>query len=255
MKHLPNLLTLCNLFCGCIAITFILGAQNFTTSFNVNEYIEVPAIEQPYWASVFIFLAAFFDMLDGFAARALKEFSPIGKDLDSLADVVSFGVAPSMILFKMLWAAYIMKPEAMDVSMLAMSPAFLIACFGALRLARFNISASEQTQFFKGMPIPAVGLFVACFPLIMWQNPMGIASYFYNPWILYAIIAILSWLMISKIRFFKFLPSSFKLANLWPSLLIVIIAVASFPMLKSAAIALAFLLYIVISFIYKPKEA
>src|SRR5690606_34684964 len=110
----------------CAAITFILSAQNFTTSFNLEEYIEVPAIEQPYWGSVFIFLAAVFDMLDGFAARALKVFSPIGKDLDSLADLISFGVAPSMILFKMLWSAYMLQPEAMDVSMLAMSPAFLI---------------------------------------------------------------------------------------------------------------------------------
>lgn len=255
MKHLPNLLTLCNLFCGCIAITFILGAQNFTTSFNITEYIEVPAIEQPYWASVFIFLAAVFDMLDGFAARALKVFSPIGKDLDSLADVVSFGVAPSMIMFKLLWGAYMMKPEAMDVSVLAMSPAFLIACFGALRLARFNVSSTEQTKFFSGMPIPAVGLFVGSFPLILWQNPMGIASYFYNVWLLYAIIIIVSWLMISRIRFFKFLPSSFAIANSWPSLLILVVAAASFPVLKSAAIALAFILYIVISFVYKPKEA
>ena len=95
MKHLPNLLTLANLFCGCIAITFILSAQNFTTSFNIDEYIEVPAVAQPYWGSVFIFLAAIFDMLDGFAARTLKVFSPVGKDLDSLADIVSFGVAPA----------------------------------------------------------------------------------------------------------------------------------------------------------------
>jgi CDP-diacylglycerol--serine O-phosphatidyltransferase len=255
MRHLPNLLTLANLFCGCIAITFILSAQNFTTAFNIEDYIEVPGIEQPYWGSVFILLAAVFDLLDGYVARALKVFSPIGKDLDSLADVVSFGVAPSMILFKMLWAAYMVKPEAMDVSMLAMSPAFLIACFGALRLARFNITASEQSSFFKGMPIPAVGLFVASFPLIMWQNPMGLAGHLYSPWLLYLIIALLCWLMVSKVRFFKFMPSSWKLANIWPQLIIVIATVAAIPVLKSASIALAFILYIILALIHKPKQA
>jgi CDP-diacylglycerol---serine O-phosphatidyltransferase len=255
MRHLPNLLTLANLFCGCIAITFILSAQNFTTAFNIEDYIEVPGIEQPYWGSVFILLAAVFDLLDGYVARALKVFSPIGKDLDSLADVVSFGVAPSMILFKMLWASYMVQPEAMDVSMIAMSPAFLIACFGALRLARFNISASEQSSFFKGMPIPAVGLFVASFPLILWQNPMGLAGYLYSPWLLYLIIALLCWLMVSKVRFFKFMPSSWKLANTWPQLVIVIATVASIPVLKSGAIALAFILYIILALIHKPKQA
>ena len=90
-------------------------------------------MEQPYWGSIFIFAAAVFDMLDGAVARALKVFSPIGKDLDSLADVVSFGVAPSMILFKMLWAAHMTQPDAMDVDMMLMSPAFLVACFSALR--------------------------------------------------------------------------------------------------------------------------
>lgn len=255
MKHLPNLLTLANLFCGCIAITFVLSAQNFTTSYNITDYIEVPAIEQPYWGSVFIFLAALFDMLDGFAARALKVFSPIGKDLDSLADVVSFGVAPSMILFKMLWSAYMLQPEAMDVSMLAMCPAFLVACFAALRLARFNITSEEQTRFFKGMPVPGIGILVATFPLIQWQNPMGIGLKLYNAWLLYAIIAVLCWLMVSKIRFFKFLPSSFNVANIWAQLLIIIVAAASFPILKSASIALAFILYIVLSFVYKPKQA
>lgn len=254
MKHLPNLLTLANLFCGCIAIGFILSAQNFTTSFNIDEYIEVPGIEQPYWGSVFIFLAAVCDMLDGWVARALKVFSPIGKDLDSLADLVSFGVAPSMILFKMLWSAYMLQPEAMDVSMLAMSPAFLVACFAALRLARFNISSSDQRSSFKGLPVPAVGIFVASFPLIIWQNPLGLAANLYNVWVIYLLIGILCWLMISKMRFFKFVPSAFSIGNLWPQLIIVVVVAASFPFLKTATIALAFILYLVLSFVYKPKN-
>ncbi len=254
MKHLPNLLTLANLFCGCIAISFILGAQNFTTSYNITDYIEVPGIEQPYWGSLFIFLAAIFDMLDGFAARALRVFSPIGKDLDSLADVVSFGVAPSMIMMKILWSTYMLRPEAMDVSVWALSPAFLIACFAALRLARFNVHTTQSSSGFSGLPVPAVGILIATFPLILWQNPGGIASYFYNLWTLYLVIAVLCWLMVSKFQFFKFLPSSFSIANLWPQLLILLTGAALFPFLKSASIALALVLYIVLSFFYKPKQ-
>lgn len=255
MKHLPNLLTLANLFCGCIAISYVLGAQNFNTAFNINEYIEVPAIEQPYIGSLFILLAAVFDMLDGFAARALKVFSPIGKDLDSLADVVSFGVAPSVILFKMLWVAHIARPDAMDISMVATSPAFLVACFAALRLAKFNQTADAQSKFFTGLPVPAVGVLVATFPLIVWQNPLGHAAYFYNYWLLYAIIALCCWLMVSKIKFYKLMPDSRDIAHLWPRLLVIISVVAAYPWLQSEAVLLGFIVYITTSFIYKPKEA
>jgi CDP-diacylglycerol--serine O-phosphatidyltransferase len=254
MKNLPNILTLANLFCGCIAIAFILNAQPFFANFNGEQYW-VTGTEQAYYGSIFIFIAAVCDMLDGFTARALNVFSSIGKDLDSLADVVSFGVAPSMILFKMLWAAYMSNPNALDVNMLAMCPAFLVACFGALRLARFNVTSNEQKNSFQGLPIPAVGLLVASFPLINWYNPMGIGSKMQQAWILYIIIALVCWLMVSKMRFFKFIPSSFKMANIWPQLIIIIVAGLSAIFINVAAIPLAFLLYIVLSLIHKPQEA
>lgn len=253
MKHLPNLLTLGNLFCGCIAIAFILNSQPFLAAFNGEEYW-VTGTEQAYWGSIFIVIAAVCDLLDGFTARALKVFSSIGKDLDSLADLVSFGVAPSMILFKMLWASYMGEPNAMDVEMLAMTPAFLVACFGALRLARFNVTSSQQKTSFTGMPIPAVGILVASFPLINWYNPMGIGGYLQNKWIIYLVIAILCWLMVSKYRFIKFMPSKWKIAYFWPQLVIVLVTLAAIPFIKIAAIPLAFLLYVILSFIYKPKE-
>lgn len=254
MKHLPNLLTLANLFCGCIAIAFILSSQPFLSGFNGVEYW-VTGTEQAYWGSVFILAAAVCDLLDGFTARALNVFSPIGKDLDSLADLVSFGVAPSMILFKMLWAAYMANPDAMDVSMLATAPAFLLACFGALRLARFNQTSNEQKTVFRGMPIPAVGMFVASFPLINWYNPFNIGFYLQNTWILYAVIAVLCWLMVSKISFFKLIPAKWQLAYSWPQLVLVLVTLAALPFLKIAAVLLAFVLYITLSIIYQPKEA
>lgn len=251
MKHLPNLLTLGNLFSGCIAIAFILNAQPFLAGYNGAEYW-VTGVEQAYWGSVFIFIAAIFDMFDGLAARALKVFSPIGKDLDSLADVVSFGVAPAMILYKMLWAACMAQPNAMDVSMLALAPAFLIACFGALRLARYNVTTPSNGGFL-GMPIPAVGLFIASFPLINWLNP-EIGLYLQNQYLLYIIIAVLCWLMVSKIHFMKLMPSSFKLGTIWPQLLIIIAGVAGWLMFKALAAPIVFVLYIILSLIHKPAE-
>src|SRR5690606_6154350 len=119
MKHLPNLLTIGNLICGCIAVVFILNSQPYLAGVNGAEYW-VNGVEQMLWGTCFILLAAVFDLLDGWVARALSLYSPIGPDLDSLADVVSFGVAPSMILYKMLWGAYMLEPYAMDVSMWAM---------------------------------------------------------------------------------------------------------------------------------------
>ncbi len=255
MRHLPNLLTLANLFCGCIAISFILSAQNFTTALNFNEYVEVPAVEQPYWGAVFIFIAAIFDLLDGFAARSLKIFSSIGKDLDSLADLVSFGVAPSMILFKLLWLGYMMQPEALDVSLLAMAPAFLVACFGALRLARFNVSDTGKGNEFKGLPIPAVGILIATFPLIMWYDTTGLSAYLFEPWIIYLIIAILCWLMVSKVTFFKMLPSSFSIGRMWAPALVILTGLVALPFLKFAAITLAFVVYIILSIVHKPNKA
>src|SRR5947209_7136785 len=104
MRHLPNILTLANLFCGCLAIVCILTAQPFLTyqtdtALPVVKWDWVYGVQQMQWGGILIFAAAIFDLLDGFAARALRVISPIGKDLDSLADVVSFGVAPAIIMY------------------------------------------------------------------------------------------------------------------------------------------------------------
>ena len=144
MKHLPNLLTLCNLFCGCIAIAYSMSALPYyifkTNEFASPTYEWVYGVQQLYLSSLFIGIAALCDVLDGFAARLLKVNSPIGKDLDSLADVVSFGVAPAAILFQLLWDAQMGEKNVFDVSMMGMAPAFLVACFAALRLAKFNVT-------------------------------------------------------------------------------------------------------------------
>ena len=257
MKHLPNLLTLANLFCGCIAIAYILTAQPYTsvnTTGGVPSWRWIHGAEQMYLGSIFIGIAAICDMLDGMVARALKVFSPIGKDLDSLADVVSFGVAPSVILFKLLWDALMGEKNAFDVSMIGMAPAFLVACFAALRLAKFNITSDKQKNYFVGMPVPAVGIFVGSFPLILWYNPYIISSYFQNTWVLYLVIALVCWLMVSGVNFIKMIPSKWSIGTMWPQLVVLLVGVVSWLFLSVAAIPLAFIVYVLLSFIYKQPE-
>lgn len=252
MKHLPNIMTLGNLFCGCIAIAFILHSQPFLSELNGEQYWVV-GTPQAYYGSLFILLAGTLDLFDGMVARWLGVSSPLGKDLDSLADVVSFGVAPSMILMKMLWAAWMQSPKAIDISMIAMSPAFLLACFGALRLARFNNSPAT-TAYFTGVPIPAIGLVVASFPLINHYNPLNAGLAMQNPWILYLIIGVLCWLMVSPLRLFTLKFSHFSVKKYWPQLTWIALTLVALPLLKTLAIPFSFLLYIALSFAHKPSE-
>lgn len=259
MKHLPNLLTLANLLCGCIATAYILTAQPYL-SMTVG-HAGLPAWQwiygsnQMYLGSFFIVIAAVCDLLDGFVARALKVFSPIGKDLDSLADVVSFGVAPSAILFRLLWDTMAAEKNAFDVNMLGLAPAFLLACFAALRLAKFNISADTQRSFFVGMPTPAVGLFVATFPLLMWFSPPVISGYFgmfiQHKWNIYLLIGVLCWLMVSKIRFLKMAPAGGGIKNMWPQILLLVIAVGGIFVIGFAALPVVFVLYVLLSLVYR----
>lgn len=252
MKHLPNILTLGNLFCGCIAIAFILHSQPFLAEVN-GQQEWVVGTSQAYYGSLFILIAGVLDLLDGMVARWLGVTSLIGKDLDSLADVVTFGVAPSMILMRMLWAAWMQSPKAIDISMIAMSPAFLIACFGALRLARFG-NSPETTSYFTGIPIPAIGLVVASFPFISLYNPLGLGQNLLNPWILYIIILFLSLSMVSKVKFFTLKISSFSFSKYWPQITWLVLSLISLPFLKILAAPFSFLLYIALSLAYKPEE-
>ena len=167
MKQIPNLFTLLNLVFGCLAIVFILQ-NGITVSGNADgaNLIDIP--EKIWMASLFIGLAAVVDFLDGFVARLFKASSEMGKQLDSLADVVSFGVAPAMIMYQFLRLSYAQEESSLDTSIVWLLPAFIIPCAAAWRLARFNLDTS-QSHTFKGMPVPAAGIFVASLPLIYWN--------------------------------------------------------------------------------------
>ena len=135
MKSVPNMITCLNLFSGSLACVLAME-QNYTG------------------ALIFIIFAAIFDFLDGFAARLLKAFSPIGKDLDSLADVISFGLAPGLLIFSFLQKLEEMASINVGIHFIG----FLIPIFAALRLAKFNID-TRQTNSFLGLPVPANALF------------------------------------------------------------------------------------------------
>lgn len=259
MRHLPNLLTLANLFCGCIAIVLILNAQPFLFYTGQGEpgiqWSWVYGVAQLQWGAILIFIAGVFDVLDGLAARALKVYSPIGKDLDSLADVVSFGVAPAMILYKLLWDSVTREPMVRDVNMALTAPAFLLACFAALRLARFNNEPPKKNNdnSFTGLPTPAAGIFVACFGLMNWDNPGGMSSWLFSRWPLYGLIILLCWLMVSRVRFMKLMPPSWNIQQIWPRLLLIVAAVAGIALFRFDAAPIIFALYLLLSF-FIPKN-
>jgi CDP-diacylglycerol---serine O-phosphatidyltransferase len=252
LKHLPNILTVGNLFCGCVAIAFILFSAPYLVQGTGDSQYWVAGNSSFFWGAIFIGIAGLCDWLDGAAARLLGVESPLGADLDSLSDVVSFGVAPSMILMKLLWIASMNKLNAMDASVLSVSPAFLVACFGAVRLARFNNAPKNNDQF-TGVPIPAIGLFIAGIGLLVYQNSLGLANVFTNQWVLYGIIAFCCWAMLSKVRLFTLKIKSFAFAPNWGRYLWLGISLALLPFLKFAIVPVSFLLYIIISFIYKPQ--
>lgn len=260
MKQIPNLFTLLNLIFGCIAIVFILQTGETIVLMDNGGATQVNLPEKIWWGSLFIFAAAAVDFLDGFLARMLKAHSEMGKQLDSLSDIVSFGVAPAMILYQLLRISYAQDENGLDVSMLALIPAFIYTAAAAWRLAKFNI-ADNQSYSFKGVPSPATGLLIASFPLIIWNTAFSnlqltetIRSLFINRWLLYGVIIIVGYLMVSNRTFMaiKFTDFSFK-NNLLKYILLSIslIALVAF---KWLAIPLIFVLYLVISAFSKEPE-
>lgn len=246
MKQLPNIFTLLNLFFGCIAIVFILqNGMVPVTDQNGELVLMLP--EKIYWASAFIGIAAVIDFLDGLVARMLNLSSEMGKQLDSLADVVSFGVAPGMIIYQFLRLAYAQQEDGMEISSLWLLPAFIVPCAGAFRLGRFNLD-KEQSFGFKGVPIPAAGLLIASFPLIYWYSNSTIAiRLMLSPWFWYALIIVIAYLMICTLPMMalKFKGLSFK--NDLPKFILVGIAIVAGVIFHWLAVPVVFVAYVALS--------
>jgi CDP-diacylglycerol--serine O-phosphatidyltransferase len=142
IKQVPNLFTLLNLVFGCLAIVAAMQ-HGISIQYNAEgaQYIDLP--ENLVLASVYIGIAAVVDFLDGFVARLFKATSELGKQLDSLADVVSFGVAPAIILYQFLHMGFAKADNGLETSSIWLVPAFLFAMAAAYRLGRFNLDASQ----------------------------------------------------------------------------------------------------------------
>ncbi len=198
VKNIPNAITCLNVACGTIAIIFASYGADFALA-GINGYG---------WASIFIGLAALWDFLDGFSARLLHAYSEMGKELDSLCDAVSFGVAPAMLVFFSVADSGVMP----CLRWLAI----LIPVFAVLRLAKFNID-TRQTTSFIGLPVPANAIFWIGFSAFLRQGCFGISQWY----IFIPLVLVECWLMVSPIKLFslKFKTFGWK-GNQWRWILI-----------------------------------
>ncbi|HTA27711.1 MAG TPA: CDP-diacylglycerol--serine O-phosphatidyltransferase [Bacteroidia bacterium] len=222
-KNIPNAITCLNLLFGCIAVVFIFKNRLSDAS----------------WMIVFAGIADFFD---GMAARALKVHSPIGKELDSLADMVSFGVAPGMMIYQLIGT-----PPLNWIGL-------LVPIFAALRLAKFNID-TRQTFYFIGLPSPANALLIASFPLIIAHDSYWHTVYFSNVtftvWFFSAIAVACSALMVSPINLFSLKIKDTSWNSNKTRYTFLILSLACFVILGYAAVPIVMLLYIILSLMSK----
>jgi len=251
MKQIPNLFTLLNLFLGTTAIIFILQTGETIVFLNDQGYSEVNLPEKITWGSILIFCAAIVDFLDGFLARLFKATSPMGKQLDSLSDVVSFGVAPGLIIYQLLRISFAKEEGGLDTSIALLLPALIIPCAAAWRLAKFNLDESQQFSF-KGLPTPAAGLFVASLPLILAFPPeiININDYIISKWILYLIIIVFSFLMVSNLPLMGLKFKDFSFKNNLPKYLLVIIGIVAAVFLQWIAVPILLVAYVIVSLIF-----
>lgn len=231
-KHIPNLFTCLNLFSGCVACVMAFNGLYF-------------------WVVFFVILGSIFDFFDGFLARLLNAPSAIGKELDSLADMISFGMAPSLIVFRYL-SDNIDDTTFCHLHNFVPYIAFLLAIFSALRLAKFNIDARQSTSFI-GLPTPANALFwiSLCYGL----NNKFDAS----PTIIYTVLALIiifSLLMTSEIPMFSLKIKNLKFKNNIKIYLLLAFSVIAIILWNIPGFAIAILFYILIALATyrKPKN-
>ena len=197
---------------------------------------------QMIWATYLIWIAAFFDFLDGMTARLLKSYSELGKQLDSLADMVSFGVAPGLILFALIREEVSMAQEWMAYF------ALIVPVFSALRLAKFNIDES-QTDSFIGLPTPANALLLGSLPLLLQKGRDEIAELIGSPVAMVVLGVVLSLLLVSRVGMFSLKVKTFGWkGNELVCSFLVMSAIILFTVPHSA-LPIIIILYIVISVI------
>lgn len=221
-RHIPNIITLINLFCGCLAIVFMFES-NYTGMLIV------------------VIVAEFADLLDGSAARLLKSSSAIGGDLDSLADMVTFGVLPGIAMFQMLEMAEVARPYAYV--------GFVVTIFCCVRLAIYNNDTRIGDNFY-GLPVPSTAAFILGLILIVDNQSFGLEQYILQPIFLFAIIPLFSWLMLTSYPMFnlKFKSLSWKGNEI--RYLFVFISLSMVFVLKWAVFSFIVAFYLLLSLIF-----
>ncbi len=224
-KHIPNFLTLLNLFCGCCALISV---------FN-HHFVH---------AAVFLLVSGIADFFDGMSARLFNVKGDLGKELDSLADMVSFGLVPGVIIYTLLNIQN-ENPSSQNIDLFAL-PAFLITIFSCLRLARFNID-TRQSENFIGLNVPSNTTFAVGLMLIYHFNSFGLSSFVSNNLLLYTYIIVCSYLMISNIPMFGFKFKKLAINGNELKFIFLLSSILSFIFLQELALCTNILLYIILS--------
>ena len=223
MKNLPNIITCLNLYAGCLSCVMSLVYDNYVGAFY------------------FILLAACFDFIDGFVARLIKTYSAIGAQLDSLADVISFGVAPGFLIYSFLSNSTVSVPYGMNIPFFA----FFIPVFAAIRLAKFNVD-KRQVSSFLGLPVPANGLFwAALIPSI----PLSEGNHVFYTFFIITFVVVFCILMVSEIPMFSLKFTHYKwVGNQYPYTMI-FITLLLISLFRLPGVCLAIVCYIILSII------
>ena len=243
-QNIPHVLTLSNVLCGCIAVVFA-----------VQNHFE--------WAAFFVFLGIFFDFFDGLAARLLKTQSEFGIQLDSLADMITSGLVPGIIMFQLLtlsvtggWNVVSWKDGGLGSSgpeIISVLPyfGFLITLSSAIRLARFNID-EDQLESFKGLPTPANALLIVSLPLILlYQGNDYLNSLILNPWFLIGLTILSSFLLNSNVELFALKFKDWRFKGNALRYIFVLLSLVLLMTMKFLAIPMIVLLYILSSAVYQ----
>jgi len=237
ISQIPNFITSLNIVSGVLATIFAIDGHLI-------------------WAGIFICVAAILDFLDGFMARLLNAYSDVGEQLDSLGDVVSFGVAPGAILFTLLEFSLfgtnqpIYEIGANWYEWLILFSAFLIPVFGAIRLARFNANPVDE-PFFRGLPIPANGLFWASLGLML-ELPKytEILQLLYSTENLVIMGVFMSGMMVITMPMFSLKPKSLSLNENWYRYIFLSISIILLLIFNVYGIALIIFLYIIMNLVF-----
>ncbi|MBS2097173.1 CDP-alcohol phosphatidyltransferase family protein [Carboxylicivirga linearis] len=232
LKHAPNFLTSLNVLCGTLATFLALNGM----------------VDKAIW---FIFIGALFDFSDGFAARALKAYSEMGKELDSLADLISFGMAPAsiwsaIIRLKIMGSFSVPFSEMQTPEQFWIVSPFILVIFSALRLAKFNVD-TRQTENFLGLTTTATGIFTASFAYMFLNKPEWFG--WLNPIIILILIFIFSLLLVSEISMFSLKFKNLKWSDNKERFILLGFALISIALLGLGGIAATILYYIIVSII------